>query len=208
MSILINFKICDNAKECNGIAICPTGALSWDKKKKGIKIDNKKCISCGKCESACMVGAIRVAKTKAEYDKIKKEIDKDPKKISDLFVDRYGAQPIAPAFLINDKKFQAEVLESSAPVAAELFDDSSIECLICSIPFKKLFENIKIKYKKVKVTDKSLLTKYKIKELPALLFFKEGKLLGKIEGFYDDEKQQELQTKIDKIMLRAPIFID
>ena len=23
MSVIINFKICDNAKECNGIAVCP-----------------------------------------------------------------------------------------------------------------------------------------------------------------------------------------
>lgn len=30
MAVLVNFKICDNAKECGGIEVCPTGALSWD----------------------------------------------------------------------------------------------------------------------------------------------------------------------------------
>lgn len=30
MPVLINFKICDNAKDCSGIAVCPTGALSWE----------------------------------------------------------------------------------------------------------------------------------------------------------------------------------
>ena len=30
MSVLINFKICDNAEVCGGIEVCPTGALSWD----------------------------------------------------------------------------------------------------------------------------------------------------------------------------------
>jgi len=32
----------------------------------------------------------------------KKEIDKDPRKASDLFVDRYRAQPVQEAFLIPD----------------------------------------------------------------------------------------------------------
>ena len=32
--IQINWKICDNAEECNGIAVCPTGALYWDKEEK------------------------------------------------------------------------------------------------------------------------------------------------------------------------------
>ena len=88
MAVLINFKICDNAKECNGIAVCPSGALSWDEKKKTIFIDNSKCTSCGKCEKACMVNAIKVAKTKKEYDKFKKEIDGDDRTTSDLLVDR------------------------------------------------------------------------------------------------------------------------
>lgn len=44
MAVLVNFKICDNAKECVGIAVCPTGALSYDDDKNTIVIDNEKCI--------------------------------------------------------------------------------------------------------------------------------------------------------------------
>lgn len=44
MSVLVNFKICDNAKECGGILTCPTGALSWDEEKETININNEKCI--------------------------------------------------------------------------------------------------------------------------------------------------------------------
>ena len=47
MPVLINFKICDNAKECNGIEVCPTGALSWNEEDQTIEIDNSKCIECG-----------------------------------------------------------------------------------------------------------------------------------------------------------------
>ena len=47
MSVLINFKICDNAKECSGIAVCPTGALSWNEEENKIEIDNTRCVACG-----------------------------------------------------------------------------------------------------------------------------------------------------------------
>ena len=66
MSILVNFKICDNDKACSGMEACPNGVFSWDEEKKSLVIDNSKCISCGLCEKACMVSAIRVARTQEE----------------------------------------------------------------------------------------------------------------------------------------------
>ena len=149
MAVLINFKICDNAKECNGVAVCPTGALSWDNKKKTIVIDNSKCTSCGICEKACMVGAITVAKTKEEYNKIQKEIKNDTRKISDLFVDKYGAKPIHPAFLISQDKFQKEVKEADRLTVAEVFNQESIMCLLRSISISYLLEDKDAKYRKV-----------------------------------------------------------
>lgn len=199
MSVLINFKICDNAQECNGIAVCPTGALSWDKKKKSIKIDNEKCISCKKCEKSCMVNAIRVAKNEEEYKRMEEEIKNDPRRDADLFVDRYGAQPIHPAFLIKEDKFELEVLGSKKMVVAELFNDDSIMCLLKSITMKDLFAGYSIKYRKVEV-GKALVEKYKIKELPALIFFKNGEFLGKIEGYYDNKKKEKLIEKIKLIV--------
>ncbi len=204
MPVLINFKICDNAKECNGIAVCSTGALSWDKKKRGIKIYNKRCISCKKCEKACMVDAIFVAKNEKEYAKIEREIDDDPRRQSDLFVDRYGAQAIHPAFLIGEDRFDLEVLGSDKLVAAELFRNDLAECLLKSIPIKELLAGYDVKYRKVE-TGKALAEKYNIKKLPALLFFEKGKLLGKIEGYYDNKKKAEIQKKIAKIMGKEKI---
>lgn len=151
MPVLINFKICDNAKECGGIEICPTKALSWDEKKKEIKIDNTKCINCGKCEEACPVDAIRVARNEEEYRKIKREINEDLRKVSDLFIDRYGAKPIHPGFLIPENKFNVAVLESNKLAVVEVFKQESIMCLLRSIPIKELFEDVDIKYKKWKL---------------------------------------------------------
>ncbi len=201
MPVLINFKICDNAKECYGIEVCPTGAFHWDEKNKTITVDESKCILCGKCEKACAVGAIRVARNEEEYRKIKMEFDEDPRKASDLFVDRYGAMPIHPAFLTDEKNFDRDILESTKMVILELFNDDSIECLIKSIPIKELFKGMDVKYRKMGTEDKSLLKKYKIKKFPSLLFFKDGKLIGEIQGYYNIDKKKELQKKINEITL-------
>lgn len=198
MPVLINFKICDNAKECGGICVCPTGALSWNEKKKQIEIDNEKCLSCGLCVPECPVDAILVAKTENEYNKIKKELDADTRKRSDLFIDRYGAAPIQTAFLISDKEFQMEVLDFEGLTAVEFFSDDCM-CLLKSIPIKDLLEGCHAEYRKIN-PGKELMKKYKTKELPALLFFKKGKLLGKVEGYYDKKKKEELMGKIKKIV--------
>jgi len=201
MPVLINFKICDNAQECNGIANCPVHALTWDSKKKTILIDNSKCTSCGVCEPSCIVGAIKVAKNQKEHERLKKEIDADPRKVSDLLVDRYGAQPMHKAFLIKQDKFDKEVLSAHKLVnVAELFKPETIACLYCSIPIKELFPDSNIKYRKVELKDESLPSKYDVKTLPALLFFRDGKLLGKIEGAYPPEKASEIKALIKPLL--------
>lgn len=202
MAVLINFKICDNSVDCSGIAICPIGAFYWDEKNKTIAVDNKKCISCGLCEKSCPVGAIRVAKNKEEYRRIKKEIDKDPRKVSDLFIDRYGAEAISPAFFIQQKDFNIQILESTKLAAVEFFNGKSIMCLLNSIPIRNLFKGMDIKYRKIFLEDDSLLREYKIKKLPALLFFKDGKSIGKIEGYYDITKEKAITSKVNKIVFK------
>jgi len=200
MPVLINFKICDNASECGGIAVCKTGALSWDEKKKTIKIDNNKCISCGLCEKGCEVGAIRVAKTEDEFKKIKEEIEKDPRQISDLYVDRYGAQPVLPMFLLEEKDFR-QVVELYPRVSVlEVFDDESIMCLLRSIPIKDLFQNKSFKYSKLNDSKGTFKKKFNLNKLPALLFFENGKLIGKIEGYYENKDKNMLAQKIEVIL--------
>lgn len=200
MSVLINFKICDNAKECGGVAICPTGAITFDEEKETLVIDNSKCISCGQCENECPIGAIRVAKDENEYKKIKEEIDNDPRKTKDLFVDRYGAAPLSEFFMIEAEEIEQK-LDADKIVLIELYNDDSIQCLLKSIPIKELVKDLPDTTIFYKAESKKVIEeKYEIKELPALLIFNKGNLLGKIEGYYTDNNKQEIIEKIKSMI--------
>ncbi|HBA37351.1 MAG TPA: hypothetical protein DCY94_01380 [Firmicutes bacterium] len=199
MAVLVNFKICDNARECGGVGVCPTGALYYDEEKKTLAIDNDKCISCGRCEKECPIGAIRVTKTDEEYEQIKKSIEEDDRKIEDLFVDRYGATPLSDFFQIDEAEI-AEKVKISKCVFVELYDDDSIECLLKSIPIKNLSQAIddEVMYYKVGASHISL-EKYDISSLPALLIFKNGNFEGAVEGYYSLDEEEVLLRKIKTI---------
>jgi NAD-dependent dihydropyrimidine dehydrogenase PreA subunit len=204
MAVLINLKICDNAKECGGINACPTGALSWDEKNKKILIDNSKCTSCMKCVGECPSNAIHVAKNDTEYKRIEKEIKEDPRKASDLFVDKYGAQPIDPDSLLEENEFRDFITNSNNKNLVEFFSKDTIECLLRSNNIRRLIPNKNIFFKKVEIKNTNLLKEYSISKLPSLLVFDKGVLLGKIEGFYGVDKAEELKNKITKLIEVKP----
>ncbi len=201
MSVLINFKICDNAVECSGIEVCPTGALFWDEENKTIGIDNSKCTSCGTCESSCPVNAIKVAKTDEEYEEIKKAIDEDPRKISDLFIERYGAMPIHPDALISYDDLDKEIDIIKKSLLVELFREDDLECLRRSIPIREMIPGEDIVFRKVDVkNDVETSEKYAVSKFPCLIFLKEGKILGKVEGYFGEKDRDVFQNKINQMI--------
>lgn len=167
------------------------GVFSWGEK--GLKIDNEKCISCGKCEEACMVSAIKVAKNEQEYQKIKKEIEEDPRTINDLLIDRYGAKPIDIAMMANEDEIERK-MEAQRPMIIELYNEDSIMCLLKSIPIKEIADTFdkETRYRKIEVEKQETLEKYKVKKLPALLFFRDGKMIKKYEGYIEEEDKKKL----------------
>lgn len=199
MAVLINFKICDNAKECGGIEVCPTGSLSWDEENETIIIDNDKCISCGMCEKECPIGAIRVAHDDSEYNKIKEEIDKDPRKTKDLFVDRYGAAGISDFFRIETNEIQDRISKDCLTLV-EVYNPDFAECLLKSIPIKELTKDLPEDTLYYKADVSEGFNDYEVSELPALLVFKSNNLLGHIDGYYDVDSKVELLKRLNEIL--------
>ena len=199
MSVLVNFKICDNAKECGGIAVCPTGALSWNEEKETIDIDNEKCISCGRCEKECSIGAIMVAKNDEEYKKIQQEIDEDPRTTKDLFVDRYGAVAISDFFKIELDDIK-EKSEKHCITLIEIYNPDTAECLLKSIPVKELTKNLPKDTLFYKAESDKIIDEYEMLDLPSLLVFKNGKLLGHIDGYYTTDEKEEVISRLNHIL--------
>lgn len=197
MPAIINFKICDNAPECSGIEVCPTKAITYNRKKKTLEIDESKCITCGKCVMACPVGAIKAAVGK-DFEKIKKDYEKDSRKTSDLFIERYGAEPIDQTATAS-KEYLEKQIEKGLNLVIELYDEEELMCLVKSIPIKELFPNI-LYYKVDKESVPDLVKKYKINNPHSLLFFRDGKFLGKIEGYYEYDQKNKLVSQIKKII--------
>lgn len=200
MAVLINFKICDNDKACSGMSACKRGVFSWNDENHTLVIDNSKCVNCGLCEKACMVHAIRVAKTPEEYKKIQKEFDDDPRSINDLLVEKFGGKPIDDAMLGKEREIKDKLQGATRPFIVELFNEDSIQCLLKSIPVKKIADAFDkgTRYRKIEVTSEQILKEYKVKKLPTLLFFKKGTLVGKIEGYVDDDQEDKLLEKVRK----------
>jgi len=203
MSVLVNFKICDNDKACSGMAVCPMGVFSWNDEKSTLEIDNSKCICCGACEKACMVSAIRVAKNEEEYKKIEKEIEDDPRTINDLLVEKYGAKIIDMAMAAEIDEIDSKLSHASRPLIVELYNEDSIMCLLKSINVKEIADAFskETRYRKIEANDE-LLKRFDVTELPSLLFFKNGNYVGKIEGYYSVDEKEEFFKKINEISLK------
>ncbi|MDE6284633.1 MAG: 4Fe-4S binding protein [Bacilli bacterium] len=199
MAVLVNFKICDNAKECGGIAVCPTGALSWNEEKETMEIDNDKCISCGLCEKECPIGAIMVAKNEEEYCKIKKEIDEDTRTTKDLFVDRYGSVAISDFFKIELNEIEEKV-QKDCITLVEIYNPDIAECLLKSIPIKELTKNLPKDTLYYKTESSEVVKEYDVEELPSLLVFKKGELLGHISGYYTTDDKKTVLSKLNEIL--------
>ena len=200
MAVFVNFKICDNAKECGGVEVCPTGAFSWDEEKETIVLDNQKCISCGLCDKECPLGATRVATTEEECRKIEKEIQDDPRTTKDLFVDRYGAAPLSEFFLI-DVSDVSNKIKNKGLTFIEAYKDDSIQCLLKSIPIKELTSDLAkdTLFYKTEVDDK-FVGDYDLYIFPSLLIFQNNQYLGKVSGYYTVDDKDDLIESIYQII--------
>ena len=197
--VIINRNICDNAKECGGIEVCPTGAMYWDEEKEMIRCNKTECIDCGLCADNCPVGAILWGTDDEDYERKKKEVAEEKRTLEELNVERYGAAPIEE-FIENSRLKELEKSTPSPYILLEFFRDASIQCLLHSIrveEIKELFGKGKnVYYKKVHLSDDDVCNICKIDQFPALVVLKGGNIRGVVEGYYDDEQKKEFFKKL------------
>lgn len=202
--VIINRNICDNAPECSGIAICPSGAIFWNEKNENIDYNPDICIDCGACADAnaggCPIGAILWGEDEDDYIVKKTKVENETRKLADLEVERYGASPIEPTTDYEDINVFINSSKTSY-VLIEFFNDDSINCLLHSIrvsEIKKVFDN-NANYIKVQVENKGVVEEYEIGELPGIAVFKEGNFKGSIAGYYDDNATNSFFDKLSKL---------
>ncbi len=193
--VVINRNICDNAPECGGIEICPTGALFWDEENEQIGYDDEKCIDCGSCADpacGCPVGAILWGETQEDYEKILKQVDSETMTLNELNVERYGAMPMST--VMTAAEFEEVFLSNQELLLVEVFSESSINCLVKSIPINDILESLdkNLKYIKVEVDAIEDFKICNISETPSLLLIKGKEIIKSVSGYYTLERKEEL----------------
>ena len=210
--VLINYNLCDNAPECSGIAVCPTGALYYDDEaeRERIAFNEELCCDCGACADAdgegCPIGAILHANDDEEYAQMRAEIDAETRTAKALNVERYGASPIEEILEVEQWEDFVNVNRGNL-LLLEFFTDNSIHCLLHSIPISSLKEEIgEFTHRKVFVENAEVMASIKVISdydlvgLPILVCFRDGKCLGVVEGYYEDKDRDIFVQKLREIV--------
>ena len=100
---------------------------------------------------------------------------------------------------IADSSFDDEVLQSEKPVLVDFWAPWCGPCRAIEPLVEELAEAFgdKFKFTRCNVDEHPVTpTKYGIKSIPTLIFFKEGKVLDKIVGIVPKSKLEEIITNI------------
>lgn len=211
MTIILNRKLCDNAPECGGIAVCPVGAFYYDEKKMQVMIDNDKCIECLKCTlpDTCPVGCILYARNEEEEKRIKKMINSDPRSSKWLWKARYGCEAaITPPKekVINENNFE-EILEKKGLKLIDLWHYDFLDCRLHSPLFEEILNGIQkeIKICKLNAQEFSKLAKrLNVSKFPTLILLDKNNEIYRYEGLLENKKKfitkinQDIKNAIDK----------
>lgn len=152
----------------------------------------------------CEAGAVKVARNDEEYQSIKTEYDEDIMTTEELFQDRYGASIVDEKHNLDLDSLDRLIKDSNKALLIEFYNSDTAGCLINSIPIKEIIDtiNMPISYRKIDVSNVSLLNKYDISELPSLIVIENNNIIFKYTGFTNNSEKDkllnELKTKFKK----------
>jgi NAD-dependent dihydropyrimidine dehydrogenase PreA subunit len=197
---IINFKICDNSEDCEVIKKCRRGVFGWDAKHKTLTVNPKKCGGgCdGECVNYCPVKAIRFCRDKEDCKRIEREIERDPRTMTELFIDRYGAMPVDDAFVfeLTPERLKKRI-NVQRPMIIEFNRRDTTACLLKSVPIADIQEQYHpdAAYAKFFIKPEEM-QQYGVTKTPCLRFYYNNELLGQIDEYFEKDYKY---TYLDQI---------
>lgn len=100
---------------------------------------------------------------------------------------------------INDSSFESEVLQSDKPVLVDFWAPWCGPCRAIAPVVEELAKDFgdKVKFTKCNVDENPTTpTKYGIKSIPTLIFFKDGEIQDKVIGIVAKSRLEEMISKV------------
>ena len=102
---------------------------------------------------------------------------------------------------VGDSSFEAEVLQSDKPVLVDFWAPWCGPCRAIAPIVEELAENFgdKVKFTKCNVDENPTTpTKYGIKSIPTLIFFKDGEIQDKVIGIVAKSRLEEMISNVQQ----------
>jgi thioredoxin 1 len=95
---------------------------------------------------------------------------------------------------LTSENFKEEILESEIPVVVDFYADWCMPCRMMAPVFESLSKEFEGKVKFLKLdtqAENRIASEAGVQSIPTLIFMKDGKSVGKVVGFSDEDSLKE-----------------
>lgn len=200
MPVLIDERLCDTNPACGAARACTRGAITFDRARNRVQVNNSLCTDCGICTRYCPPQAVVFARTAAELERKAAAIRSSTAGKDDLLEQKYGVRPGDPAALgpnleaATCDNWETAVLGADLPVVVDLWAQWCAPCRILAPTFKDLAKEYEGRMRFFKLDTEECQRvpgRYGVTGIPTLLFFHRGQLLGNLVGAVPKEQLRQ-----------------